>query len=273
MNYNSFKHTKRAEREQAYYDKYYDTFSEEINVPLSFESINLKLTRPWSSYWYIDKLAVSYYNIRKNKILDLGCGTGARSIKLAKIGYKVSGIDVSNKAIKLARIRAIQYKLNSKIYFNVGMTEKLPFPSEYFDVVYGVDILHHVDIEQTIKELHRVLKLGGRGFFREHLRNVVFDRVRETELIMKIYPRVEKYEEGLAITQDEKKLTKDDLKCIRKYFLKFEIEKFTLFDRFTKILNPSIKIEQTIKKIDWLLFKYFPILKKFAGSCVISVEK
>lgn len=101
-------------------------------------------------------------------VLDVGCGTGPLSI-LSKlcVGDKgrVCGIDIAPKMIGKAKEKAQKYQLD--IDFKVGSIAELPFPDEKFDVVISSLMFHHLPVrikKQGLKEIHRVLKRGGRFF-------------------------------------------------------------------------------------------------------------
>ncbi len=94
-------------------------------------------------------------------ILDLGCGGGWTSIFFAKRGYDVTGQDIADDMIDLARrnseINAIQHKAQ----FVLGDYETLDF-TESFDCAVFFDSLHHADDPQlAISCAYRALKPGG----------------------------------------------------------------------------------------------------------------
>jgi len=66
------------------------------------------------------------------RILDIGCGTGRHSIELAKRGYSVTGVDLSNSMLKRAREKAIEQKVN--VDFKKADARSLAFKEE-FDLV------------------------------------------------------------------------------------------------------------------------------------------
>jgi len=66
------------------------------------------------------------------KILDIGCGTGRHAIELAKRGYNIKGVDLSESMLKKARTKAEEQKI--KIIFEKHDARKLPYKSE-FDLV------------------------------------------------------------------------------------------------------------------------------------------
>ncbi|MGB9913342.1 MAG: class I SAM-dependent methyltransferase [Candidatus Kapaibacteriota bacterium] len=94
-------------------------------------------------------------------ILDAGCGTGNFSIKLAKLGCKVTGIDISNEMLKIAIGKA--QKLNLNIYFIQGNAENLAFPNNFFDAVVSVATLEFIkQKDKAIEEFFRVVKHNGK---------------------------------------------------------------------------------------------------------------
>jgi len=91
-----------------------------------------------------------------SSILDMGCGEGTRLAKIADKNGKIYGIDISKKAIEIAKKKYPQFN------FRVGNLEKLPFPDNTFDLVYSAFVFEHLrNPEKVIKEGVRVLKKGG----------------------------------------------------------------------------------------------------------------
>lgn len=100
-----------------------------------------------------------YYkrNIRKAKILDIGCGTGGATVAWALRGAGCVGIDMSEKDLRIAMLRAASEGV--KPLFKQVKGTKLPFGKESFDLVICDQVLEHVpDFNETIKEIGRVLK-------------------------------------------------------------------------------------------------------------------
>ncbi len=100
--------------------------------------------------------------LSKNQlILDAGCGPGTYGLILAEQGYRVVGLDISQKTLELARRRAAGKGL---AFLPVtGDLETLPFRAESFDVCFCAYTLHHFpDNNAAVAELTRVLKPGGR---------------------------------------------------------------------------------------------------------------
>jgi len=73
--------------------------------------------------------------------------------------------------IALALQRLAVNGLPGAATFMVGSAHDLPLPDDSVDVVFGIAILHHLDLMATSKEVHRVLKPGGRAIFQEPVRD------------------------------------------------------------------------------------------------------
>ena len=94
------------------------------------------------------------------KVLDVGCGTGSLTFRLAARGTarSISGIDYSAPYIDYAKQRSA----DPRIEFRVGDACSLPFPDGSFDRVLALLVLHFVaQPEQAIAEMCRVTRPGG----------------------------------------------------------------------------------------------------------------
>ena len=98
-------------------------------------------------------------------MLDFGCGNGVASLRFAKIGYDVYGFDISPNNIRIAKNLAQRYGLDDRIHFSVQRAEELSYPPDFFDIIVGFDILHHLEIEQVANECSRILKKDGIALF------------------------------------------------------------------------------------------------------------
>jgi SAM-dependent methyltransferase len=98
------------------------------------------------------------------RVLELGCGTGVFLEKTARSGAVIHGLDLSEDLLAKARARL---KDLANVTLDEGNAEQMPYPAGDFDVVYGSSVLHHLDLDAALKEIHRVLKPGGRLIFAE----------------------------------------------------------------------------------------------------------
>jgi ubiquinone/menaquinone biosynthesis C-methylase UbiE len=98
------------------------------------------------------------------KILDMGCGVGQKTIPVADAfpGSEVHAIDLSAPMIKYAHKRA--ERMGRVVHFSQQNAERTKFPDESFDLVFSTILLHELPpgaIHNVIAEIHRVLKPGG----------------------------------------------------------------------------------------------------------------
>jgi SAM-dependent methyltransferase len=97
------------------------------------------------------------------RLLEVGCGIGVDSIQLARCGFDVTAVDLTESAIEVARESARRRGAN--IDFRVGNAEGLDFADGSFDAVYSFGVLHHTpDIERAVAEVHRVMKPGAKAY-------------------------------------------------------------------------------------------------------------
>jgi len=93
-------------------------------------------------------------------VLDVGCGTGNFSMKLAGMGCIVTGIDVSEEMLNVAREKAAEKSLSIS-YLQMDATE-LIYQEEIFDAVVSIAAVEFIeDTAQAVKEMFRVAKVGG----------------------------------------------------------------------------------------------------------------
>ena len=98
-------------------------------------------------------------HISYQSALDLGCGTGEmiKQIMQSDNHKELYGIDLSEEMLSVAK-----GKLPDQVKLLLGDSESLPFPDNFFDVVYCNDSFHHYPAPQNVlSEVHRVLKPGG----------------------------------------------------------------------------------------------------------------
>lgn len=92
------------------------------------------------------------------KVLDVGCGNGIISIQLGKLGFNVTGIDVSEKTIETAR----RHNPFAHVNFRVQSAEELVASGEQFDAIVCSEVLEHLHHPGALlKTLHQSLKPEG----------------------------------------------------------------------------------------------------------------
>lgn len=106
--------------------------------------------------------ALNFFQVRNKKILDIGCGTGRWCRILAEKGAIVTGIDISEEAINLAKAETD----NKAVNFIKSSILQLELPSNSFDIITCVTVLQHIidpaEFEKSIENIVRLLKKDGK---------------------------------------------------------------------------------------------------------------
>jgi len=112
-------------------------------------------------------VARNYYSNDRSKIklLDFGCGSGAVTWYMAREGFDAYGFDGSNTAVEKAKQRMNHENLKAEFMVSDGAS--LKYDSETFDSVIDSAVIYantSEGIRAILKEIHRVLKPGGKLF-------------------------------------------------------------------------------------------------------------
>ncbi len=107
---------------------------------------------------------VETIGLKNKQILEIGCGTGASTVALAEQGGAVTGIDIDENALGIARKRLALYGLNSSIQNTNAVTIKENYGNQNWDIVIFFASLEHMTPEErkkSLKEAYALLKVGG----------------------------------------------------------------------------------------------------------------
>jgi len=112
---------------------------------------------------------VPFDKCRGKSVLEVGCGAAVDLARFARNGAVVTGVDLAQSAIDLARANFSQQHLEGELVVADG--ERLPFPDERFDLVYAHGVVQYTAHPQRlVDECRRVLKPGGRAIFQVYNR-------------------------------------------------------------------------------------------------------
>lgn len=217
----------------AFYDDLDQMWLESTDHPIALLRAENALRNPW-----IQQTIVKTFNYPA-KVLDIGCGGGYLTNYLARKGHIVSGVDLSEKSLAIAK----KYDETKSVDYRRASAYELPFGEETFDAVSAMDLLEHVENPaQVVKEASRVLKKGGLFFFHTFNRNFLsyFMIIKGVEWCfanapknMHVYPLFIKPEEIKDICENHA-LNVEEIKGVRPDFSQKAFWKLVLTKRVSE---------------------------------------
>jgi ubiquinone/menaquinone biosynthesis C-methylase UbiE len=160
-----------------------------------------------------------------------------------------------------------------QIPFDEMPAERMRYKDSWFDYTVCRDILHHVDISQTMREIVRVAKPGAQLMVNEIYSHSVTDKVRRSSFVeCFLYPRMRRLIYGPGkpyITEDERKLNESDLVEITQPLKAPYLEKHFNF-LITRVIPRRFESLAKIDRILLILFK--PMARYLAGRVLISAR-
>jgi 2-polyprenyl-3-methyl-5-hydroxy-6-metoxy-1,4-benzoquinol methylase len=275
QNSKSVDDVKHAEREwhDAHYDAhaayaYPETLDDFLNIFVKGQ-ISRFCDGGWS--WWGDarrEALEAIGDVRNLRVLDYACGYGNLGLYLSEKGARVWGFDLSQPAIETANKAAQRYGLAAE--FAQMDAAALSYPDDFFDLVVGFGVLHHViKYPQTDAHLFRVLKRGGRAVFHETLwDNPLINLVREFTS--------EHSDAGDA------HLTEHEIRRFSRNFSQVELKKrhlLYMLKRLAKLprmdwhseLRPR-PLWQRVQSLDEQMLQFRP-LRRFCGEVIVYMQK
>jgi len=136
---------------------------------------------------YVDHMAV----LNDKQVLDVGCGGGILTESMAKRGAHVTGIDLADKALKVAQLHALE--TGSPVNYRMAAVEDIARESpRVFDVITCMELLEHVpDPASVVAACATLVKPGGHVFFSTINRNLkaYMFAVLGAEYLLRLLPR------------------------------------------------------------------------------------
>ena len=148
--------------------------------------------------WHIPE-AAGFEQTNNLRVLEVGCGLGTDGAQFAKAGAEYTGIDLTEAAVNLARRRFELSNLQGTL--RISDAESLDFADNSFDLVYSHGVLHHTpDTASAIREIHRVLRPGGRAVIMLYHRDSYNYRVN-ISLLRRAGVHLLKWNSGIAFVR------------------------------------------------------------------------
>lgn len=212
-------------------------------------------------------LEYCYYligDIKGKDVLDLGCGAGENTLMLVLRGARVWALDISPELVDLARKR---FEVNSvspeKVQFVIGSAYEMKLLDESVDVVFGIGILHHLDLKRIQKEVYRILRKGGFAIFQEPVRDS-----KAIHFVRSLIPY-----KSPDVSPFERPLTSQELQAFAAPFKHVEERSFCL--PHINVVNVFFSrwFHEAAYKIDGKLLASLPFLSPYAGVRVLKLTK
>lgn len=228
------------------------------------ENLSRYLNPPMNTLYYLEYSYHLLGDVRGKLVLDYGCGIGDNSLLLARRQAQVYALDISMDLIKIAQRRLVRKGVYSGVQFISGSAHEIPLPDESVDVVFGMAVLHHLNLELAAREVHRVLKKGGRAIFQEPMRNSkILKWVRA--LIPYQAPDVSPY---------ERPLTTAEINRFGEAFSKMRSKDFRLpWTGLVDAVPFFRKYERQFFEFDATLIARYPVLRYYSTVKVFDLVK
>jgi SAM-dependent methyltransferase len=191
-------------------------------------------------------------------VLELGCGAGGLSGELVRRGAELTALDVSPEMVELARSRV-------DATFLVAPAERTGLPSEAFDLVVGKAVLHHLDVPAAAREIHRVLRPGGRAvFFENQDRNPILRVARR-----RLWGARHLHWVG---TEDERALSAADFAALRGHFaVDLSYPSFYFFEALSRALGH--RLHRPLSRLDGLVWRHLPAARPWSWHVLVGLRR
>ena len=203
-------------------------------------------------------------DIRGQHVLDYGCGDGPDTTLLASRGAFVQALDLSPDLLERAAGRLRLDGYDHLVTFHCGSAHDVPLPDFSVDLVVGHAILHHLDLALAAREVHRVLRPGGRALFLEP--------VRDSKLLRAVRPLIPYRQPD--ISPFERPLLLAEIDAFSRGFRPGRRREFMLpFVAASRILRAPVTWQNRLRALDGRLLAKYPWLRYYATISVFELFK
>ncbi len=194
------------------------------------------------------------------KVLEIGCGPNINTPHWVDSAAECHGIDLSEVAIEQAWQRL--GKRHKKVHLAVMNAESMDYEDDYFDVVCGKGIIHHLNTASAYQELARVLKPGGVAVFIEPLGHNPF-----INLYRRLTPKMR--------SEDEHPLLISDIKMASDWFDSVSAE-YQHISSILSVFLPGDRLKSAsfsfLNAVDKGLMRVIPALEQYSWLVLMKLE-
>jgi SAM-dependent methyltransferase len=274
--------TDRLSQEAFFADVSYSYYEDNLHIQ---PHLMTHYERPKNMWNPRERIASFLGPVTGKRVFDFGSGMGEEAMYFARMGAEVHAMDISSKGVSITRRRAEYNAL--KVQARVGDVLNSGYQDDYFDLIHGIGIMHHVGLDQGLREVHRLLKPGGRAGFVEHMSNTgmvdwlrsQFGRretassgllgINATSAVIEAETRRDVMTEGY--TDFEKPLTWKECKSTVAEYGEAELYCYSLLYRLRRVAPAFGK--KPIRILDHAILSALPPLRHYAGLVVICTAK
>jgi 2-polyprenyl-6-hydroxyphenyl methylase/3-demethylubiquinone-9 3-methyltransferase len=185
--------------------------------------------------------------LQNQKVLDIGCGGGILTESLAASGAKAKGIDLSKKALQVAKLHALETSMSLEYELISAENLALNEPAQY-DVITCMEMLEHVpDPKSIVQSCAKLAKPGASLFFSTLNRNPksYVMAILGAEYILKMLPRgTHEYAKFIKPSELSAYIRESGLEVVDMIGLHFN----PLFDRYSLGPNVDVNYMFAVKK-------------------------
>src|SRR5215204_1404810 len=128
------------------------------SVQADFDRLALLDSEGWTANNHYHNYLLRFIPQNCANAMEVGCGTGAFSRRLAERSQSVIALDLSPEMIRMARSRSTQFP---NINFQLGDAMLQEFATSHFDCVCSIATLHHLHQRELLVKFKEALKPGG----------------------------------------------------------------------------------------------------------------
>jgi 2-polyprenyl-3-methyl-5-hydroxy-6-metoxy-1,4-benzoquinol methylase len=252
-----------GEKEGDFFDKVY------ANCDLVNNAIVHPVRPPREGDW-VDFGMRLFGDLAGKHILELGCGAGITTVKMALSGAMVTAFDASQNGVDQTRALAEKMGVLERINTFKMLAEDIDFQAETFDGIFGSLVLHHIsDLDYVSRKCSRLLKPGGKSVFCENSDRNPLARFARQVLVGNLGFR----RQG---TEDERQLSANDIRLFGQHFslTKVFFPQFVFFHELARV-GPlkTERMELVLNGLDRFVWHVAPFLRAYSVLQVIEFTK